>query len=170
MKKSDNSKIRISACIMAFCMMTASALLAQADFSGTWAFNESKSNFGESQFRFAASLMVITQDAGNLNVESTLQGRDSGEINISARYTLDGKESENLMFNSTRKSTVTWSEDKSSLTIASTMKFDMQGETREMKSTETWKLSEGGKLLLIESVRPGRDGEEIRTTVAYDKK
>ena len=50
------------------------------------------------------------------------------------------------------------------------MTFDMGGETREMKSTETWKLSEGGKLLLIENVRQGRDGDEMKTTAAYDKK
>jgi hypothetical protein len=50
------------------------------------------------------------------------------------------------------------------------MTIDMGGETREMKSTETWKLSEGGKLLSIESVRTGRDGGEMKTTAAYDKK
>ena len=151
------------------CMAT-SGLFAQTNFSGTWAFNESKSNFGESQFRFAATLMVVTQDANTLTVESTMPGRDGEEMKTSAKYTLDGKVSENPMFNSTRKSTVTWSADKSSLIIASTMTFDMGGETREMKSTETWKLSEGGKLLSVESVRPGRDGGEMKTMAAYDKK
>jgi len=38
-----------------------------------------------------------------------------------------------------------------------------------MKSSEVWKLSEGGKVLLIESTRPGPDGE-MKTTAAYDKK
>lgn len=38
-----------------------------------------------------------------------------------------------------------------------------------MKTTETWELTEGGKVLMLESVRPGRDGE-MKTTVAYDKK
>jgi len=99
-----------------------------------------------------------------------MPGRDGEEMKTSAKYTLDGKVSENPMFNSTRKSTVTWSADKSSLIIASTMTFDMGGETREMKSTETWKLSEGGKLLSVESVRPGRDGGEMKTMAAYDKK
>jgi len=150
--------------------MTTSGLFAQTNFSGTWAFNESKSNFGESQFRFAATLMVVTQDANTLTVESTMPGRDGEEMKTSAKYTLDGKVSENPMFNSTRKSIVTWSADKSSLIIASTMTFDMGGETREMKSTETWKLSEGGKLLSVESVRPGRDGGEMKTMAAYDKK
>ena len=156
--------------VAAVLCMTTSGFFAQTNFSGTWAFNESKSNFGESQFRFAATLMVVTQDANTLTVESTMPGRDGEEMKTSAKYTLDGKVSENPMFNSTRKSTVTWSADKSSLIIASTMTFDMGGETREMKSTETWKLSEGGKLLSVESVRPGRDGGEMKTMAAYDKK
>lgn len=150
--------------------MATSGLFAQANFAGSWAFNEAKSNFGESQFRFAATSMAVTQDANTLSVESTMPGRDGGEMKTSAKYTLDGKVSENPMFNTTRKSTVTWSADKLSMIIASTMTFDMNGETREMKSTDTWKLAEGGKVLLIESVRAGRDGGEVKTTAAYDKK
>jgi hypothetical protein len=169
MKKTNIPKFRFVLIIAMLCMIT-SGLFAQANFAGTWAFNDSKSNFGDSQFRFAATSMVVTQDANTLNVESTMPGRDGGEMKTSAKYTLDGKVSENPMFNTTSKSTVTWSADKSSLIIASTMTFDMNGETREVKSTQTWKLSDGGKLLSIESVRPGRDGGEMKTTAAYDKK
>ena len=146
------------------------SLFAQANFSGKWAFNESKSNFGESRMRFAATSMVVTQDSKVLSVESTMPNRDGGEMQTSAKYNLDGSVSENPMFNTTRKSTATWSADKSSLTIASTMKFERDGETREIKSSETWKLAEGGKMLMIENVRTGRDGNEMKTTIAYDKK
>jgi hypothetical protein len=169
MRKLNTSKFRIYLVMAAFCMTT-SGLFAQTNFAGTWAFNDSKSNFGDSQFRFAATSMIVTQDANTLAVESTMPGRDGEEMKTSAKYTLDGKVSENPMFNTTRKSTVTWSADKSSLIISSTMTFDMNGETREMKSTETWKLSDGGKLLSIESVRPSPDGGEMKTTAAYDKK
>jgi len=153
-----------------FFLLISAGLFAQANFAGTWAFNESKSNFGESQFRFAATTMVIIQDAKLLSVESTMPGRDGGETKSTAKYNLDGTASENPMFNTTRKSTVTWSDDKASMKIASTMTFDMNGESRTMNSSETWKLSDGGKLLLIENVRAGRDGAEMKTTVAYDKK
>jgi hypothetical protein len=169
MKKSNTLKIKSLLLISVF-FITASGLFAQTNFAGSWAFNESKSNFGGSQFRFAATSMVVTQDANTLSVESVVPGRDGEEMKTSAKYTLDGKVSENPMFNTTRKSTVTWSADKASLVIASTMTFDMGGETREMKSTDTWKLSDGGKLLSIESVRAGRDGGEMKTTAAYDKK
>jgi hypothetical protein len=169
MKKFDALNLR-SLIIAALLCMTASGLFAQTNFTGTWAFNESKSDFGGSQFRFAATSMVITQDANTLTVESTMPSRDGGEMKTTAKYTLDGKVSENPVFNTTRKSTVSWSPDKTAMIIASTMTFDMNGETREIKSTDTWKLSDGGKLLTIESVRPGRDGGEMKTTAAYDKK
>jgi hypothetical protein len=169
MKKLYTSKFRNILNIFVF-GLASTGLFAQTNFSGTWAFNESKSNFGESQFRFAATSMVVTQDAKILTVESTMPSRDGGEMKTSAKYTLDGKVSENPMFNTTRKSTVTWSPDKTSMVIASTMTFDMNGETREIKSTDTWKLAEDGKVLMIESVRPNRDGEEMKTVVAYDKK
>jgi hypothetical protein len=169
MKKSNNFRFR-SRIILALFFITATGLFAQTNFSGTWALNDSKSDFGGSQFRFAATSMVVTQDANTLTVESTMPGRDGGEMKTTAKYTLDGKVSENPVFNTTRKSTVSWSPDKSSMIIASTMTFDMNGESREIKSTDTWKLSDGGKTLLIESVRPGRDGGEMKTTAAYDKK
>jgi len=150
-------------------MLASAGLFAQSNFSGTWAFNESKSDFGDSQFRFAATTMVVTQAGNVLTVESTMPGRDGGEMKTTSKYNLDGTVSENPMFNTTRKSTVAWSADKASMTIASTMTFERDGESREMKSTETLKLTEGGKVLMLESVRPGRDGE-MKITVAYDKK
>ena len=113
-------------------MLVSAGLLAQSNFSGTWGFNESKSNFGESQFRFAATTMTVTQDANSLSVESTMPGRDGGEMKTNAKYALDGSVSENPMFNSSRKSTAAWSADKKSLTIASVMTFEMGGESREM--------------------------------------
>lgn len=151
-------------------LLLAAGLFAQANFSGTWAFNESKSDFGGSQFRFAATTMVVTQDAKVLSAESTMPGRDGGEMKTTAKYNLDGTVSENPMFNSTRKSTVTWSDDKATMKIAHTMTFDMNGESRTMNSTESWVLAEGGKVLLITNVRPGRDGGETKTVIAYDKK
>ena len=152
-------------------MLLSAGLFAQTNFSGTWALNESKSNFGDNQFRMAATTLVATQDAKVLTVETTRPGRDGQETKSTAKYNLDGTPSENPGFgNSVRKSTVKWSDDKASITIASTMTFDMNGETRTMNSSETWKLTEGGKVLLLDNVMPGFDGGEMKTTAAYDKK
>jgi hypothetical protein len=68
------------------------------------------------------------------------------------------------------KSTATWSADKTVLTIVTTMTFDMGGESRTMTSSQIWKLSEGGKVLLVDNKRTNREGTEVTTTAAYDKK
>jgi hypothetical protein len=151
------------------CGLSTASLLAQVNFSGTWALNESKSDFGGSQFRLAGTTLVVTQDEKVLTVESTMPGRDGNEFKSTAKYNLDGTPAENPMFNSTQKSTLTWAADKSSFTIASTMTFEMNGESRTMNSKQTWKKGDGG-ILQIESVRTGREGNEIKTIAAYDKK
>lgn len=146
-------------------------LLAQTNFAGNWALNEGKSNFGNSQFRMAATSMVVTQDAKVLNVESTQPGRDGNEMKRTAKYNLDGSVSENPVFgDNVSKSTVTWSADKTVMTIATTMTFDMNGESRTMNSSQIWKLAEGGKVLMIDNKRTNREGAEVTTTAAYDKK
>ncbi|MGD0340545.1 MAG: hypothetical protein ABSA76_02395 [Bacteroidales bacterium] len=150
-------------------LLVSAGLFAQPNFSGSWAFNESKSNFGGSQFRFAATAMTIVQDGNNLSVESTMPSQDGGEMKTNEKYTLDGKVCENPMFNSVRKSTVTWSDDKTSLNIASTMNFERDGESREFKTSAIWKMAEEGKVLTIESTFPSPDGD-IKTTLVYDKK
>lgn len=169
MKNSNLSHVKNLSALLFFALLTVN-LFAQTNFAGNWSFNESKSNFGENRFRFAATTMAVTQDAKILAVESTMPGRDGGEIKTSSKYNLDGTVSENPMFNTTRKSTVTWSADKTALTISSVMTFERDGEKREMKSAETWTLSTDGKLLTIANVRPGRDGGEMKTSVAYDRK
>jgi len=152
-----------------FLLLVSAGLFAQPNFTGSWAFNESKSNFGGSQFRFAATAMTVVQDGNNMTVESTMPSRDGGERKSTDKFTLDGKVCENPMFNSVRKSTLTWSEDKSALIIASVMNFERDGQSQEFKTTAIWKLAEDGKILTIESTFPSPDGD-IKTTVAYDKK
>lgn len=169
MKSKHLSLLRNLAGILLF-TFTGFALSAQTSFAGSWSFNESKSNMGEGRFNRAYTSMVVTQDAKVLTVESTRPGRDGVETKTTAKYNLDGSVSENQGRNSTRKSTVSWSADKTALTITSTQTMEMNGESREMKSAETWKLAEGGKVLQIESSRRNREGQETMTTAAYDKK
>lgn len=161
----SKSKILVSLVLL----MAVTGLYAQPNFSGTWAFNESKSNFGNSQFRWAATTIVAVQEGINLTVENTMPNREGGEVKSTDKLTLDGTVCENPVFNTIRKSIVTFSEDKSSMIISSTMNFEREGESREFKTVAKWKLAEDGKVLLIESSFPTPDGE-LKTTLAYDKK
>ena len=147
-----------------------SAQNSNVNFSGNWVLNESKSNFGDSPFRMAPTTLVVKHDGINLSDERTQPGFDGGEMKTTEKLTLDGKVCENIgMMESKRKSTVAWSADKKAIAIATTMVFDMGGETREMKSSETWKLGEGGTTLIVESSMVSPEGE-MKSTAVYDKK
>lgn len=74
------------------------------------------------------------------------------------------------MFNTTtKKSTAIWSADKKSLTISSTMVFDINGESTEIKTVEVWKLADADKSLSIDSTSKSSRGVR-ETTLVYDKK
>lgn len=147
-----------------------SAQESSINFSGTWALNETKSNFGDSQFRMAAVTMIVLQEGNNLTDDRTQPGFDGGEMKTTEKLTLDGKICENTGFmDSKRKSTATWSADKKSLVIATSLVFDMGGQATEMKISETWKFGENNATLLIGTSFTGPDGE-IKTSLVYDKK
>jgi hypothetical protein len=150
-------------------ILLSGSVIAQPNFSGSWAYNESKSTLGEGPMMSATS-MTINQQAGLISVDLTQPSFDGGEEKRSEKYTLDGKESVNLgMMNSNVKSIVTWSEDKKELKFAKNTTFDMNGEKMEMKSTEGWKLSDDGKTLTLKSTMISPMGE-MSSTLVYDKK
>jgi hypothetical protein len=138
------------------------------NFSGNWSLNESKSKFGDGPFRMAASILSVKQEGNNLSIDRTMNGPDGQEMKMTGKYTMDGKECENSgMMDMKTKSTVTWSADKKSFTIASSTLFNMNGDNMEMKSSETWKL-ESDKTLRIDATNDTPDGE-MKTSVVYDK-
>ena len=146
-----------------------SAQNAVINFSGNWALNETKSNFGDAQFRMAASILTVKQEGNNLSTERTMNTPDGQEMKMTGKYTMDGKECENPGFmDSKTKSTVKWSADGKSITIASSTLFNMNGDNMEMKSTEIWTL-DGDKTLKIETSNTMPDGE-MKTSFVYDKK
>lgn len=166
-KSGKSSKNLLATIAFSFLFLSfASYLSAQSvSFSGTWAFNESKSTPAQGGMRFAATLMVITQDGNNLTVDRTSKNQNGEDVKTTSKFTLDGKECVNQGFqNSTRKSTVSWSADKKSLAFAHTMTF---GEN-EMKFSETWKINDD-KTFAVETIM-NIQGEERKTTNVYDKK
>ena len=150
--------------------LNATAQNSKPNFSGSWTLNEAKSKFGDSQFRMAAVTMIVKQEGNNLTDDRTQPGFDGGEMKTTEKLTLDGKVCENTgVMDSKRKSTATWSADKKSLLIATTLVFDMGGQATEMKSSETWKFGENNATLLIETSFTAPDGE-MKTSLVYDKK
>lgn len=140
------------------------------NFTGTWTLNESKSKFGDSQFRMGATTIVALHEGNILSDERTQPGFDGGEMKTSEKISLDGKVSENTGFmDSKRKSTAEWAADKRSVKINTVSTFNMDGQVMEFNSSEVWSLLDNGKALRVESTFATPDGE-ISSILVYDKK
>lgn len=158
--------------ILAFLLLPLTAnAQGKANFVGSWAINASKSNFGTNQGqgqRMGGGNFVVAQEANLLSVERTRTNQNGDVTKTTSKYTLDGKESVNTTGRGNSKSVATWSADGKSLTIKTSMTFDMNGETRTMNSSEVWTLSDP-KTLSVTTTRTGQNGE-TKTTAVYDKK
>lgn len=177
MKKLQNANPRVMKMVTPFIMIGLSLLFisqlsaqtGSVNFSGNWALNESKSQLGDGPFRMAASVLSVKQDGNNISIDKTMNGPDGQEMKMTGKYTLDGKECENSgMMDMKTKSKVIWSSDRKSITISSVTVFNMNGDSREMKSSEVWALG-GDKILKIEATNDTPDGEK-KTSIVYDKK
>lgn len=152
-----------------FILSSAVTSAQKSNFAGSWTLNEVKSPMPENGFRMGATKMTATQDDQKLSLERTYKGRDGEDVISKEVYTFDGKESENLFFQTMkRKSIATWSADGKVLTINSVTLFERDGETTEMKSSETWKLSDNLSELQMEASFTSPNGD-MKSTLVYDK-
>jgi hypothetical protein len=149
----------------------ASAQAGKADFTGKWSLNQEKSKLGENQgmARMLGGDVVVSQEANLLTAERTRTNQNGETMTTTMKYTLDGKESVNTSQRGDSKSVATWSADNKSLSIATSRTFEMNGEKMTMNSTEVWSRTDAATLT-VNSTRQGRDGEEIKVTLVYDKK
>jgi hypothetical protein len=140
----------------------------KTNFSGTWAFNEAKSNLGEGPGFRGASKLVITQDGINLTVARDRTNQNGETTTTTDKYTLDGKECVNTSGRGPSKTIVTWAADGKSLNFEVTRTFERDGQTTEMKSSEVWTLTDAASLAVVNTMN--FQGTERKTTYAYDKK
>ena len=174
MKKNASNFMRLLSLTIVLALVIpviSNAQAVRANFAGTWTLNAEKSTQpqgGGGGQRMGGGNFVATQEANLLTVERTRTGQDGQTTTMTMKYTLDGKESVNTNPRGESKSVANWSADGKSLTIETSRTMDMNGETRTMKSTEVWTLTDA-KTLTVVSTRQGPDGE-VKTTMVYDKK
>lgn len=143
-------------------MFSAAAFTQTPDFAGSWKLNGDKSKLN-AEFSFAPKEIIITQAGNDMAVEKHSSFQDQDFV-TSDKLTLDGKECTNTGFQDTqKKSTCTWSEDKTSLKIVSKMSIG----DGDMTITEVYKLNGGN--LTIESMASSSFGD-MNETMVYDKK
>jgi hypothetical protein len=114
---------------------------AAPNLSGEWKLNTSKSDFGPAP---APEMMMRTIKHSEPSLEITTHQKGAqGEITTELKYTTDGKECVNKLPNGEARGRAKW--DADTLVVESVR--DFQGT--ELKSKETWELSEAGKILTI---------------------
>jgi hypothetical protein len=173
MKKNASNLFRLLSLTIMLALISPIMVNGQAgktNFAGTWNLNAEKSTQpqGGGQ-RMGGGNFVATQEANLLTVERTRTNQNGETTTTIMKYTLDGKESLNTNPRGESKSFATWADDGKTLTIVTSRTMDMNGETRTMKSTEVWELTDA-KTITIVTTRPGMDGAEVTTTMVYDKK
>lgn len=174
MKKNVIKQVMSLTVILAFLSLPLglNAQGTKANFAGTWAFNAEKSNLGQAPqgqgMRMGGGDIVVKQEPNLLTVERTRTNQQGETVNVTSKYTLDGKESVNTTGRGESKSVATWSPDGKSLTIATTRSFERDGQTMEIKSTEVWALTDPSTLTV--STTMNTPNGERKTTMVYNKK
>jgi hypothetical protein len=141
----------------------------RSNFSGTWKLNSSKSEMGNFG-RFAAHTVKADQKDDAITIAKTSPSFNGGDdVTVTETLSYDGKETETTVFgNSKRKSTARWSDDGKTFTISYTLMLDFNGQTNEIKGTETWTLSDDGKTLTVQNHSTSSQGERS-TKAVYEK-
>jgi hypothetical protein len=137
-------------------LATAALLLAEPNLSGTWKLNHDKSDFGRAP-RPGSVVTKIRQQGGELSAHSTANGR----VN-EYRWTLDGKESVNVISGNEVKAVAAWRGPI--LQVRS--KATVQGSTLAM--TDQYSLSADGREMTIYRTINGPQGK-IEQRYVYDK-
>ena len=147
---------------------------AKTDFSGSWAFDQAKSDpapaggrgrggGGRGGAAAVASALTVTQTATQITIDRTV-----GQGSTSAVYKLDAGESTNLLGDVfLSKSRVSWEGPKLVITTRKDMGLTPSGPMAE-ESKEVLSL-EGGVLTIVSTTRVPPAGEQTRKLV-FNKK
>ena len=162
------AKKLLATVVVSAALVSFSTKADRANFSGTWALNQGKSELG--QRARAATQIKAEQTDDAITISRTTPGFQGGDdVTTTETLGFDGKEVSGTGFGgSTRKSSLKWADDGQSFTISSTTTMDRNGQTMTISGTETWALGDGGKSLMITSVRTTQQGD-VTTKAAYDK-
>ncbi len=140
------------------------------NFSGKWIFNEEKSDLGKSGSGNVPYEMNIDQDDDILHVNKFMIVEYGDDRITDDDILLDGTEMKSIIFNFPRVSKASWDAVSNSIKIGSIVKFDRDGRSVEMKSSEEWSLLEEAKSLKIVQTSTGFGGGENTVSLIFDKK
>lgn len=169
MKNKISQSSFFSLLLTAIIFFSFTTIADRPNFSGEWLLNETKSELGEMGGRAARSFKV-EQKENAITITRTTPGFGGGDpVTTTMTLTYDGKVTESEGFGgSIRKSTSKWSDDGQTLTVSSNMTFERDGQSMEIKGTETWTMTKDGLLSVVTFSSSPRG--EFTTKAVYDKK
>lgn len=160
-------KKTLSFLIVSICLLSFVVLPEKINLSGEWKLNEGKSELGDFGSRFAARTIKVEQKEDAITISKTAPSFNGGDATTTETLSFDGKESETTVFGSSKKKSVAkWADDGQSLTISYTIAFERDGQTTEIKGTETWSLKDGA--LSLQTVSSSPRGE-MTIKAVYEK-
>jgi hypothetical protein len=141
----------------------------RANFSGDWSLNESKSDLGQFA-NYAPRKIKIDQKDDAITISKTAPSFNGDDLTTTETLSFDGKETESTVFGtSKRKASAKWSDDGQTLAITYDLMLDFNGQTTEIKGTETFTLTDGGKTLTSQNNSTSSFGD-IAAKGVYEKK
>ncbi len=164
-----NAKRFLSLLVVSTLLFSFSKPIYQTNFSGTWTLNEGKSELGQFGGRGVASKLVIDQKSDGVTVTRNSINFQGEAVATTEILNNDGKETETTLSpNAKKKASLKWAADGQTLAITYSIAFDNNGQTFELKGTETWSLGADGKSLTLQNSLSTPNGD-IAVKAAYDK-
>ena len=153
-------KPRNIAALMIAAIVCIYASIAEAqtkpDFSGSWKMNREKSKFAGGG---PDNILIKIDHKEPAFVEDWSMSTSNGERSFQAKYTTDGKETEQEVMGRTAKTSAKWEGD------ALVIEWTSEGEFFKRKIT----LSADGKTITKMVKQSPRDGEQTEDTVVFEK-
>jgi len=153
--KSRNLAALMIAAIVCVCASIASAQ-TKPDFSGTWKMNREKSKFERGG---PDAILIKIDHKEPAFAENWTVSTPDGERSLQAKYTTDGKETEQEVMGRMSKTSAKWEGD------ALVIEFKSEEGFFKRKIT----LSADGKTITKIVTQSPRDGEQTEDTVVFEK-
>ena len=156
MKSRPTQLLTIAAMIACLCVLFVAAQ-TKPNLSGTWKLNQEKSKFADGG---PDSLLIKIDHKEPAFAEDWAMTTRSGDHrSFQAKYTTDGKETEQEVMGRTAKTSAKWEGD------ALVIEFKSEGGSFRRKIT----LSADGKTMTKAATQTRGDGQQSEDTVVFDK-
>ncbi len=158
-------KFRCSVFVFIGLLIISSIANAQSDFSGSWILNSTEHVSGP-EYANALAKQVNIQQRDSLFVETISVGTEGKDIINAHTLSMSGTSVTYINPTSKRKivRSLTWSEDKTKLTITSVYSMPENENKIDLTRIEIWQLSKDGMQLNIDkkSIEAKGDSWEVR--------